>query len=73
VLRSPLRRFSGGGAIDARRGLLIVNTLVVEFFGQHLARRPAPRLTGNPRPFPEARADYWPSPAQRMSAVSSSP
>jgi dienelactone hydrolase len=73
VLRSPLRRFNGGGAIDARRGLLIVNTLVVEFFGQHLAQRPAPRLTANPRPFPEARADYWPANVQRTSAAPSSP
>jgi dienelactone hydrolase len=73
VLRSPLRRFSGGGAIDPQRGLLIINTLVVDFFGQHLAQRPAPRLTANPRPFPEARVDYWPSPVQRTSAASSSP
>jgi dienelactone hydrolase len=73
VLRSPLRRFSGGGAIDAQRGLLIVNSLVVEFLGQHLAQRPAPRLTANPRPFPEARADYWPTPAQRASAGSGPP
>jgi hypothetical protein len=73
VLRSPLRRFSGGGTIDARRGLLIANTLVVEFFGQHLAQRPARRLAGNPRPFPEARAEYWPSHVQRTSAASSSP
>jgi dienelactone hydrolase len=63
VLRSPVRRFSGGGTIDAERGLLIINSLVVEFFGRQLAQRPAPRLAGNPHPFPEARADYWPAPA----------
>ena len=73
VLRSPIHRFSGGGAIDARRGLFIINSLVVEFFGQHLAQRPAAALNGNTRPFPEVRADYWPTPAQRMSAASTSP
>jgi predicted dienelactone hydrolase len=62
VLRSPLRRFSGGGVIDAQRGLLIVNSLVVEFFGQQLAQRPAPLLAANTQPFPEARAEYWPAP-----------
>jgi hypothetical protein len=66
VLRSPLRRLSGGGVIDAHRGLFIVNSLVVEFFGQHLAQRPAPLLTANSRPFPEARAESWPAPAPQM-------
>lgn len=70
VLRSPLRRFSGGGTIDPRRGLSMINSLVVMFFGQHLARRPAPLLTGNPRPFPQARAEYWPTPTLRTALPS---
>jgi Platelet-activating factor acetylhydrolase, isoform II len=61
VLRSPLRRITYGGAIDARRGLFIVNSLVVQFFGQSLAGRPAPLLAANTQPFPEARAQYWPA------------
>jgi dienelactone hydrolase len=73
VLRSPLRRLSGGGAINARRGLLIVNSLVAEFFGQQLAQRPARLLAGNPRPFPEARADYWRPNVQPTSATTGSP
>ncbi len=71
VLRSPLRRFSGGGAIDPRRGLFIVNSLVVEFFAQHLAQRPAPLLATNTRPFPEARAEYWPAPAPQQPPAAS--
>jgi len=62
VLRSPLRRVTHGGAIDARRGLIMVNSLVVQFFGQVLAQRPAPLLATNTQPFPEARAEYWPAP-----------
>jgi len=62
VLRSPLRRVTHGGAIDARRGLFLVNSLVVQFFGQFLAQRPAPLLATNTQPFPEARAEYWPAP-----------
>jgi dienelactone hydrolase len=62
ALRSPLRRFTHGGAIDPQRGLFIVNSLVVEFFEQNLVQRPAPLLAANRQPFPEARAEYWPAP-----------
>jgi dienelactone hydrolase len=71
VLRSPVRRLSGGGPIDARRGLFIVNSLVVAFFEQQLARRPSPLLSGNTRPFPEARAEHWPAPGPHEVPVAS--
>jgi dienelactone hydrolase len=61
-LRSPLRRFNGGGSIDARRAREIINTYVVEFFSRYVVpgRRPPPLESAWPH-FPEVRLESWPT------------
>jgi dienelactone hydrolase len=59
ALRSPLRRFSDGGSIDARRAQQIIQTFVVEFFSRYLlAAQPPPLTTGWPQ-FPEVHVETW--------------
>lgn len=60
-LRSPLRRYSGGGAIDARRAREIINTLVVEFFYRYAAASEPPALDSSWPHFPEIRLESWPA------------
>lgn len=60
-LRSPLRRFSGGGGIDAQRARLIINIFVVEFFSRYAGPgRPVPLDSAWPQ-FPEVRLESWPA------------
>jgi dienelactone hydrolase len=64
ALRSPLRRFSGGGSIDARRAQEIIQAYVVEFFSRYLSPT-QPRLLDPPWPkFPEARVQIWSAPEE---------
>lgn len=60
-LRSPLRRFSGGGAINARRAQEIVQTYVVAFFSRYLLSEKTPSLEGPWPMFPEAQVQIWPA------------
>jgi len=64
ALRSPLRRLSGGGTIDARRALLILDSYVLDFFQSQLRGQPSALLAGGSRPFPEAQIQCWPGAAQ---------
>lgn len=61
-LRSPLRRYSHGGTIDARRAQTIIQSYVVEFFTRQLkdAQSAAPERPW-PR-FPDARLEIFPPP-----------
>ena len=64
ALRSPLRRFSGGGSIDARRAQEIIQAYVVEFFSRYLSST-QPRPPDSPWPkFPEARVQIWSAPEE---------
>jgi len=63
ALRSPLQRFSFGGALDARRVQDITRTYVIEFFERYVraGREPPPLEAPWPR-FPEAQLRIWPAP-----------
>jgi dienelactone hydrolase len=61
-LRSPLRRFSGGGPIDARRAQQIIQTYVIEFFSRYLVSEQPPTLDSPLPQFPEVRVQSWPAP-----------
>src|SRR3569833_106515 len=63
-LRSPLRRFSLGGALDARRAQDIIHTYVIDFLERY--GKPAhvtPPLDAPWPRFPEAQVRIWPGPA----------
>jgi pimeloyl-ACP methyl ester carboxylesterase len=60
ALRSPIRRIGGGGRIDARRSLCILNTYVLAFFDQALHSRPSALLATANSPYPEVRLDIYP-------------
>jgi dienelactone hydrolase len=60
-LRSPLRRFNGGGSIDALRAREIINTYVVEFFSRYVAPRRPPPLDSPWPHFLEVRLESWPT------------
>lgn len=62
-LRSPLKRFSSGGELDARRVQDITRAYVIEFFERYVrpAREPLPLEAPWPR-FPEAQLRIWPVP-----------
>ncbi|MBS0419135.1 MAG: hypothetical protein JSR66_15605 [Proteobacteria bacterium] len=61
-LRSPLKRFSFGGELDARRAQDIIRTYVIEFFTRYgRPGAPPPLDTGWPV-FPEAHIRIWPIP-----------
>jgi dienelactone hydrolase len=62
ALRSPLRRLSHGGTIDARRAGVIIQTYVVEFFTRYL-QAAQPSAPEHPWPqFSDARLEIWPAP-----------
>jgi pimeloyl-ACP methyl ester carboxylesterase len=61
-LRSPLRRFSGGGTVDARRVQEIIRTYVVEFFSRYTVPGQTPALNADWPQFREARLETWPAP-----------
>ncbi len=58
-LRSPLRRLSGGGAIDPRRAQFLIQTYVVEFFSRYLLSSDPPGLDAPLPQFPEVRVQSW--------------
>ena len=62
VLRSPLRRYSSGGPIDAQRALHIANSFVVAFFETRLAQRASSWFETDAAAFPEVHTQYWPAP-----------
>jgi dienelactone hydrolase len=62
ALRSPLRHFSEGGTIDARRAQRIVQTYAVEFFTRYLLSDLPPPLDAAWPKFPEAKLQAWPTP-----------
>lgn len=61
-LRSPLRRLSLGGKVDARRAQQIVQTYVIEFFSRYLASALRPALDSPWPQFPQVQVQSWPSP-----------
>jgi hypothetical protein len=61
-LRSPLRRLSAGGTIDARRAQEIIQTYVIEFFSRYLAGAQPPALDSPWPQFPQVRVQSWPAP-----------
>jgi hypothetical protein len=61
-LRSPLRRLSGSGTIDARRAQKIIHTYVIEFFSRYLVSGRPPALDSPMPQFPEVRVQSWPAP-----------
>jgi dienelactone hydrolase len=61
-LRSPLRRFSAGGTIDARQAQQIIKTFVLEFFRRYAVPGQAPPLDSPWPHFPEARLESRPAP-----------
>jgi dienelactone hydrolase len=63
-LRSPLRRLSEGGSIDARRAQRIIQTYAVEFFSRYLLATRSPALDSSWPRFPEAHLEVWPAPRQ---------
>jgi hypothetical protein len=67
ALRSPLRRFSFGGTIDAYRAQLIINTFVIEFLARYggEARGALPEYDSAWPQFAEARLETWPAPTPR--------
>jgi len=67
ALRSPLRRFSFGGTIDAYRAQLIINTFVIEFLARYggEAHGPLPAFDSAWPRFAEARLETWPAPTPR--------
>jgi hypothetical protein len=63
-LRSPIRRLSrGGGTIDARRAIRIVNTYVYAFFNEFLNGKPSPLLITEDPEFPEVHIRRWSPPS----------
>jgi dienelactone hydrolase len=62
ALRSPLRRLSGGGTIDARRAQEIIQTYVIEFFSRYLVSEQPPALDSPWPQSPEVRVQSWPAP-----------
>ena len=61
-LRSPLRRFRGGGSIDRFRALEIVNAYVSSFFERELLGETRPLLDGASLLYPDAKVKVWPMP-----------
>jgi hypothetical protein len=61
-LRSPLRRLSEGGKIDARRAQEIIQTYVIEFFSRYLVSERPPALDSPLPQLPEVRVQSWPAP-----------
>jgi dienelactone hydrolase len=62
-LRSPIRRFTFGGSIDAHRAQEIVQTYVVEFFSRCLLSEEQPPLNSAWAQYPETRVQVWPAAA----------
>jgi dienelactone hydrolase len=62
ALRSPLRRLSGGGTLDARRAQEIIQTYVIEFFSRYLVSQRPPALDSPWPQAPEVRVQSWPAP-----------
>jgi dienelactone hydrolase len=62
-LRSPFKRFSSGGELDARRVQDITRAYVIEFFERYVrpGREPLPLEAPWPH-FPEAQLRIWPAP-----------
>lgn len=60
-LRSPLRRLSGGGHIDARRAQQIIQTYVIEFFARYLQSGHPPALDSPWPQLPQVRVESWPA------------
>jgi dienelactone hydrolase len=58
-LRSPLRRLTGGGPINARRAAQLINAYVLAFLDEALNGRDNPLLSGNSAQFPEALVKVW--------------
>jgi hypothetical protein len=58
-LRSPLRRFSYGGTINAQRAQEIIHGYIVEFFSRCLLSSERRRLDSPWRQYPEARVQIW--------------
>ena len=62
-LFSPFRRFTGGGRINPRRCLRLVNDYTLAFFQKELEGRPAPLLGGPSAEYPEVKLEIFsPSP-----------
>jgi len=62
-LRSPLRRFSLGGELDARRAQKIIHTYVIDFFERYgKPGHVTPPLDATWPRFPEAQVRIWPIP-----------
>jgi dienelactone hydrolase len=66
ALRSPLRRFTGAGPIDARRAQEIIRTFVVEFFSRYAVPGQPPPLDSPWPHFPEVRLQSWPAPGAQL-------
>lgn len=66
-LRSPLRRLSGGGRIEAGRAQEIIRTYVLEFFSRYLMSEQPPPLNSPLPQLAEVRLQSWPAPP-RMAA-----
>jgi dienelactone hydrolase len=62
ALRSPLRRLSGGGRIDAHHAQAIIQTYVLEFFSRYLLSAQPPALDSPWPQFRQARVQSWPAP-----------
>ena len=60
ILRSPLRRFAGGGSIDALRALGILNRLVLGFFDQSLRDQPCALLAGGSSGGTDVKVEVFP-------------
>jgi predicted dienelactone hydrolase len=61
-LFSPIKRLSGGGDIDPRRVLRIVNAYILAFFERTLNQQPENLLDGPTERFPEAIFKAYPAP-----------
>ncbi|HTB67224.1 MAG TPA: dienelactone hydrolase family protein [Steroidobacteraceae bacterium] len=59
ALKSPIRRFSGIGKINARWVLMTLNQYVVDFFDQSLRHKTTRLLQDGPAPLPGVRVDIY--------------
>jgi hypothetical protein len=56
---SPIHRLTGAGAINARRGLRIVDAYTLAFFEKYLNNAAAPLLDGASVDYPEVTLEKY--------------
>jgi hypothetical protein len=59
ALFSPLHRLTGAGAINARRGLKIVDAYTLAFFEKYLGSTASPLLDGPSPDYPEVTLEKY--------------